>query len=98
MLRFLFIALFAASPLYAASQVKGRTFPMPPKVVEDKTRKEAASMVPDPIENYKFIVRGEVDGKVFYPSKVPLWRLDGYRISAGTVPVGSEFKPDYVRG
>ncbi len=82
----------------ADKKINGRVTPMPPKVKTDPlARMYAASEVPDPLENYAFTVNGEVEGTVFFTSAVPLYYITDYRSSAGTIPIGTDFKAEFIR-
>lgn len=104
-MQIIFVALFMAglsaqtTPVFAQKKIKGRVTPMPaPTKPDSQNRMYAASEVPDPLENYTLTVHGEIDGTVFYPAAVPLFYLSDYRSSAGTIPVGTEFKAEFIRG
>lgn len=56
-----------------------------------------AIQVPEPIDDFRFTVTGEIDGEVFHASEVPSYYFRPYRVKAGGLPVNSEFKPEFIR-
>jgi hypothetical protein len=56
-----------------------------------------AIQIPDPIEAFRMTVIGEVEGFRFHEKDVPIFFFRPYQVSAGSVPIGSEFKAESVR-